>query len=149
MSGDSLGLYLEQETNALENNATGLSSGRFFSRIDEFENSEAPKGRERLTDLLQSIPKSTVGFNRFENESLGIATVGDLRIDSTEKFSTEITDEAEQFISRQKKSVKYRTEVFSVADKVSQCLNKKGINAEVIIDLFTDPEDTCWTEPQD
>lgn len=58
----------------------------------------------------------------------------------------EISRDAEDFISKQKKSIQFRGDLFKISDRISEFLEKRRIQARVSIDLFTDPEYHDWTE---
>jgi len=58
----------------------------------------------------------------------------------------EISKGAEDFISRQKKSVKYRENLLVISDKAKEFLKKESIESQITISLFTDPEYSNWVE---
>jgi len=58
----------------------------------------------------------------------------------------EISIEAEQFISKQKKSVYYRKDLITISDKISAFLKNSNIEPIISISLFQDPEYTDWLE---
>jgi len=58
----------------------------------------------------------------------------------------EISRPADEFISKQKKSIQFRTDLIKISNRISEFLGKQGIQAKVSIDLFTDPEYSDWTE---
>lgn len=65
-------------------------------------------------------------------------------ISSVPKY--EISSDAQQFISKQKKSVDYRNDLITISDKISAFLKKANIEPKISISLFQDPEYTDWLE---
>lgn len=57
-----------------------------------------------------------------------------------------ISVDAEEFISKQRKSVMFHRDLISISDRLSEFLEKQGIQARISIDLFVDPEYRGWTE---
>lgn len=57
-----------------------------------------------------------------------------------------ISRDAQDFISKQKKSIQFRGDLLKISDRISEFLEKQGIRARVSIDLFADPEYRDWTE---
>lgn len=146
-SGENFGSAFEQGIGEFENSATVPSSSGYLIGQQETSSVDEEKRKERMLDLIQSLPKPIIGLSRFDNTISGIATRSDPKTEIMDgSGQQEITDAAEHFISRQKKPVRYRTEILEVADRVSQCLDKQGIDAGVNIDLFTDPEYSDWME---
>ena len=145
---ETLSSAFEQGMGIFDNSATAPSSRDYFSDRGIQRNAEENKREERLIDLLQEIPKPTIGMDYLKNRLNGIVTVSDPRFEFDKNIELEITNAAETFIRHQKKSVKYRNEILKVADKASECLKKSGIDAEVTVDLFTDPEYSNWIEPK-
>jgi hypothetical protein len=58
----------------------------------------------------------------------------------------EISREAEDFISRQKKAVQYREDITTISDKAREFLKRKNIEPRISISLFKDPEYSDWVE---
>ena len=58
----------------------------------------------------------------------------------------EISKDAEIFISKQSKFVKFRKDLFNIADRSNEFLLKEGIKPKISISLFTDPEYSKWVE---
>lgn len=58
----------------------------------------------------------------------------------------EISREAEDFISRQSKAVRYRKDLITISDKAKEFLKNENIEAKISISLFTDPEYSNWIE---
>jgi hypothetical protein len=148
MSETNIEVGLEQGLNAFDVDATGPASTKYFVDQREIQECEEAKRKERLFGLIQAVPKPIVGLSGFETQFSSNATISQSMLSFPIRTRPEITDSADYFISRQKKSVKYRGEILKVTDRVSECLKKDGVDAEVIIDLFTDPEHSDWVEPK-
>ncbi len=148
MSEENLDLAFEKGTDIFDNNATGQTTIVCFTEQRDLQSIEESKRKERLADLIQVIPKPITGLSNLQNELTGIATRSDALVAITNIGPQIITEAADYFISRQKKSVKYRTEILEVSSKVTGYLKKEKIDAEVVVDLFTDPEYSDWIEPK-
>jgi len=98
-------------------------------------------------DLFRSH-EPILGLSKVEGVFTSAVTLNDYPVRPTASPRYEISRAAEDFISRQKKSVKYKKEIFTVADRTVEFLGKKGIFANVLISLFVDPEYTNWIEPR-
>ncbi|HLE75247.1 MAG TPA: hypothetical protein VI864_04290 [Candidatus Bathyarchaeia archaeon] len=98
-------------------------------------------------DLFR-VHEPTSGLSKVEGLSTSAVTLNDYPVRPTLAQRYEISKAAEDFISRQKKSVKYKEEIFVVADRTVEFLGKKGILAKVVISLFVDPEYINWIEPR-
>lgn len=58
----------------------------------------------------------------------------------------EISKEAEVFIFKQKKAVRYKKDLVTICDRIAEFLQKANIEAEISISLFQDPEYSDWVE---
>ena len=145
---DALETATDYRINAFESSASGVASlGYLMIKRDVLDVEEA-KRTDKLIDLFLEIPRPTTGLSKSENILTGIASGNDLVAGIIENPPYEITEAAENFIHRQKKSVNYEEDIMMVAERVTHFLRKEGIDAEVNIDLFTDPEYSNWIEPK-
>lgn len=116
---------------------------------------QPPKGGGELGDnrglfgfgtFAQKKPARLIGFNRDDVTS---AIFGSERLREYVGVPLyEITEEAESFIRKQKKAVRWREDLLAISSRASKFLNKEGVHARIAISLFIDPEYDDWIEPK-
>lgn len=148
MSGENFSSAFDQGISFFDNSATSQAPIGYFTEQKEPQNIEASKRKERLVGLIQEIPKPIIGLSTLQNELIGVATRSDALVEINNVEPQTITEAADYFISRQKKSVKYRTEILKVSSRVTEYLKREKIDADVTVDLLTDPEYSNWVEPK-
>jgi hypothetical protein len=147
-SEDAIDTGFDFRMGTLENSATGTASLRYLPTLNDPTRTKEIEVKKRLVDLFFEITKPAIGIAKSENTLTSVATVNDRIGDLSSSPQFQITETAERFIGHQKKSVKYKKEIFMVAERISGFLGKERIDAEVSIDLFTDPEYSTWVEPK-
>jgi hypothetical protein len=145
---DFLETTADNKINTFESSASSVSFLGYMPLQRNIPDTREVKRKERLVDLFLEIPTPITGLSTSKNILTGAASGNDRITGIINKPPYEITEAAEHFIGKQKKSVKYKEDIMSVAERVTYFLRKEGIDAEVHIDLFTDPEYSNWIEPK-
>lgn len=104
-----------------------------------------PRPRLEIHELFKMY-EPLIGFSRIEKTPTSAVAMTSYSARWSAPPQYEITKDAEDFISRQKKAVKYRRDIFAIVNSASEFLKKEKIPADVSISLFVDPEYRGWTE---
>ena len=146
-SDENIDFAFNYEAISFEKSATGPSSSDYFQEKREEHETLGSMILEKIRGLRE-IPQPIIGLNEFEKNQTSATMGNSLPIGKGNRLQLEITKAADHFIDCQKRAVKYKKEIMSVAERILSFLQKNGIEAKVTISLYSDPEYNNWIEPK-
>lgn len=135
------------EINKIAQSTASIRSASNLQRLTETY--KPPENKKTYRDLFFEIQNATTSKLKSQVFATSMTTEGGLILPVlTNSLAVEITETADNFIVRQKNAIKYKKEIILVAERISEFLDRKGVKAEICVDLFKDPEYTNWVEPK-